>query len=151
MKRFASVILVDRRGWILMQERDEHPLIDPELWSLSGGHVDEGEEFEPAAYRELAEETGVELAPGTLRLFEEFDIWHEVYGSTDRLAVYVAGVDLSDDDIDCREGRQIVFVDPATLDGLPLSETAGIVVPALLASPIYADLRADRGASHPNR
>ena len=151
MKRFASVILVDPRGRILMQERDEHPAIDPEVWSLSGGHVDEGEEFEPAAYRELAEETGVEMPPGTLRLFGEFDIWHEVYGSLDRLAVYVAAADLTDDDIDCREGRQIVFVDPATLGELPLSPTAQIVVPALLASPIYADLRADREASHPNR
>lgn len=151
MKRFASVILVDGRGWILMQERDEHPAIDPELWSLSGGHVDEGEEFEPAAYRELEEETGIELEQGALRLLGEFDIWHEAYDSLDRLAVYIAAVDLTDDDIDCREGRQIIFVDPATLDDLPLSPTARIVVPALLASPTYADLCADRGARGASR
>ncbi len=59
--RFAGVVLVDRRGWLLLQERDEHPRIDPETWGLAGGHVEEGEEFEAAAYRELEEETGVRL------------------------------------------------------------------------------------------
>ena len=50
-RRFAGVILVDRRGWILLQERDEHPRIDPETWGLAGGHVEDGEDFETAAYR----------------------------------------------------------------------------------------------------
>ena len=27
----AGVVLVDRRGWLLLQERDEHPVIDPAL------------------------------------------------------------------------------------------------------------------------
>ena len=40
-RRFAGVVLVDRRGWILLQERDEHPRIDPEKWGLAGGHVDD--------------------------------------------------------------------------------------------------------------
>ena len=55
---FAGVILVDRRGWILLQERDEFPAIDPEKWGLVGGHVEDGEDVEAAAYRELLEETG---------------------------------------------------------------------------------------------
>ena len=42
--RFAGVILVDRQGRILLQERDEHPRIDPEKWGLAGGHVDPGED-----------------------------------------------------------------------------------------------------------
>lgn len=69
MHRFSCVLLVDSRGWLLMQERDEHPVIDPEKWGLVGGHVEEGEDYEPAAYRELEEETGVRLAPGALRLW----------------------------------------------------------------------------------
>ena len=61
------MILVDRQGWVLLQERDEHPRIDPDCWGLVGGHVDEGEDVETAAYRELTEETDVVAAPGGLR------------------------------------------------------------------------------------
>ena len=74
--RFAGVVLVDREGRILLQERDEHPLIDPGKWGLVGGHVDRGEELEAAAYRELVEETGVQLAPGDLEPFGEFIVDH---------------------------------------------------------------------------
>ena len=55
MHRFACVLLVDQRGRLLLQERDEHPVIDPEKWGLPGGHVEDGEDYEPAAYRELQE------------------------------------------------------------------------------------------------
>ncbi len=49
MHRFASVLLVDPRGWVLLQERDERPVIDPDRWGLVGGHVEPGEEFQAAA------------------------------------------------------------------------------------------------------
>ena len=64
MQRFASVVLVDSRGWVLLQERDEHPAIDPEKWGFVGGHLDAGEDFLAGAYRELAEETGIRLDEG---------------------------------------------------------------------------------------
>lgn len=141
-RRFAGVILVDRRGWILLQERDEHPRIDPEKWGLAGGHVDPGEDFEPAAHRELEEETGVRLPDGALQLFREFVVDHrEAYGTWDVMQVFVAATDLTDADIDCREGRQIVFVDPAVARGLDLSSAATEIVPAFLDSELYASLR----------
>ena len=34
MTRFASVVVVDARGRVLLQERDEHPEIDPEQVGL---------------------------------------------------------------------------------------------------------------------
>jgi len=138
---FAGVILVDRRGWILLQERDEFPRIDPEKWGLAGGHVDPGEDFEPAAHRELEEETGVRLPAGGLQLFREFVVDHrEAYGSWDLMQVFVAATDLTDADIDCREGRQIVFVDPAIARGLDLSSAATDIVPAFLDSDLYASM-----------
>ena len=66
MQRFASIVLVDRRGWLLLQERDEHPVIDPECWGFVGGHVDDGEDADDAAYRELEEETGLRARPGRI-------------------------------------------------------------------------------------
>ncbi|HSU01055.1 MAG TPA: NUDIX domain-containing protein [Nocardioides sp.] len=139
--RFAGVVLVDREGRILLQERDEHPRIDPEKWGLAGGHVDPGEDFEAAAHRELEEETGVRLEPGTLELFGEFIVDHrEAYGTWDRMQVFVAATDLTDTDIDCREGRQIVFVEPGVARRLDLTAGATDIVPAFLDSPTYTRL-----------
>jgi len=141
MHRFACTLLVDRRGWVLLQERDEHPVIDPEKWGLVGGHVEEGEEFEPAAYRELEEETGLALPPGTLRLFRELEVWHEAYGTLDTTQVwYAAATDLTDADIVVGEGRRIVFVEPAQARDLPLTASATTIVPEFLASPEYREL-----------
>ena len=140
-RRFAGIILVDRRGWILLQERDEFPRIDPEKWGRAGGHVDPGEDFEPAAHRELEEETGVCLPAGGLELFREFVVDHrEAYGTWDVMQVFVAATDLTDGDIDCREGRQIVFVDPTAARGLDLSSAATDIVPAFLDSDVYASM-----------
>jgi 8-oxo-dGTP pyrophosphatase MutT (NUDIX family) len=138
---FSGVVLVDPAGRVLLQERDEHPRIDPEKWGLVGGHVDPGEDFEPAAYRELEEETGVRLPAGTLELFGEFVVDHRgAYGTWDRMQVFVAASDLSDADIDCREGRQIVFVEPDVARGLDLTAGATDIVPAFLDSSTYTRL-----------
>ena len=56
MNRFACVVLIDRHGRLLLQERDEHPVIDPEKWGFCGGHLDEGEDALGGAVRELEEE-----------------------------------------------------------------------------------------------
>jgi 8-oxo-dGTP diphosphatase len=139
--RFAGVVLIDARGWVLLQERDEHPVIDPGKWGLVGGHLDRGEEFEPAAYRELAEETEIVMPPGGLTLWKVFDVDHtEAYGTIDQMAVYVAGVDLTDADVVCNEGRQIVFVDPASVLDLPLTKAGEVIMPELLGSDLYRRL-----------
>jgi len=139
MHRFSSVALVDRRGWVLLQERDEHPVIDPEHWGFPGGGVEEGEDFETAAYRELAEETGVHLAGG-LSLYGEFTVFHAFCGSDDTFQLWTAATDLADDDIECHEGRQMVFVDPAVALGLDLTAAARIALPDFLSSDDYRRL-----------
>ncbi len=132
-RRFAGVLLVDQRGWLLLQERDEHPAIDPEKWGLPGGHVEPGETYEQAAPRELEEETGVRLPEGTLQLWREFVVDHRAaHGTWDLMQVFLAEVDLDDADITCREGRRIVFVDPAAVRGLDLTSAAQQIVPAYL-------------------
>jgi 8-oxo-dGTP pyrophosphatase MutT (NUDIX family) len=139
MARLAVILLVDRRGRLLLMERDEHAPRAPNKWGMVGGHVEEGEDFEPAAYRELEEETGLRLAPGELELWvaEPFT-YSDGHGGA--YHVYVAGVELADDDIVVGEGRQIVFVDPADVFDLDLAESAAWFVRRFLESDDYRRL-----------
>jgi 8-oxo-dGTP pyrophosphatase MutT (NUDIX family) len=137
---FGCVLLVDAEGRVLLQERDEHAPIDPERWGLPGGHLEPGEEPLRGTCRELEEETGVRLPRSALEHFRTFEVFHPVYGSVDTVHVHVARVDLTDDDIDCREGRQIVFVEPGRARALDLTMTAVLAVPAFLDSDVYRRL-----------
>lgn len=140
MTRFASVALVDPRGRLLLQERDEHPVIDPERWGFPGGGVELGETPEQAAYRELAEETGVHLTGG----LEQVGVVRVLLahtGTHGEVRLYAAATDLDDSDIVCGEGRQMVFVDPEVARGLPLTGSAALALPAFLDGAAYRRLR----------
>src|SRR5947209_14933910 len=119
----AVVLLVDARGWLLLQERDAGAPRSADQWGMVGGHVEEREDFEPAAYRELAEETGLVLAPGELRLWRDAEFVYSD-GHRGRYRVYAGRVDVTDDDIVVGEGRRIVFVDPADVPALDLAESS---------------------------
>jgi 8-oxo-dGTP pyrophosphatase MutT (NUDIX family) len=142
--RIATILLVDRRGWVLLQERDEHAPRAANQWGMVGGHVEPGEDFEPAAYRELAEETGLRLPPGTLQRWRREPFRYSDATAPYDYTVWTAAVDLTDDDIVVGEGRRIVFVDPATVSDLDTAESCAHFVPAFLASDTYRGLR--RGA-----
>ncbi len=137
MHHFASATLVDRRGWILMQERDEHPRVDPEKWGFPGGGVEEDETYELAAYRELAEETGVHLDQG-LKRFGRFRFFSPVCGDDDEFELFAAATDRTE--VECHEGRQMVFVDPAAAVDLPLTHSAALVLSDFLDSDLYRKL-----------
>ncbi len=110
---------------------------------MCGGHLEEGESPADGARRELAEETGLVLPASALRAWRTFGVFHEHYGTVDDVHVFVGGVELDDDDIECHEGRRIVFVDPADLSDLALTHSAQQAVPALLADAVYPALRGD--------
>ena len=64
----------------------------------------------------------------------------EPYGTFDRMQVFAAATDLADADIECHEGRRIVFVEPERARGLDLSSAAADIVPAFLDSDHYRRL-----------
>ncbi|WP_310963752.1 NUDIX hydrolase [Nocardioides terrisoli] len=149
MERLAVILLVDEHGSVLLQERDEGAPRAPDQWGMVGGHVEDGEEFEAAAYRELEEETGLRLQPGelTLCIEAEFTYPDGYHGS---YHVYGAHTRLTDDDIVVGEGRQIVFVPPEDIPGLDLADSTREFLPQFLASDFYRALR-DADGAHPTQ
>ena len=130
MDHVALVAVLDARGWPLLQERDEHAPVDPNKRGLVGGGVELGETPEAAAKRELEEETGIicdDLAEaGSHRLP------CRVHGQ-DRVDLFTTRVTLTDADIECHEGRQIVFVDPNSLAHLDLTDMTQALIPTVLS------------------
>lgn len=138
--RMVNYLLVDRRGHLLMQERDEGAPRCPDQWGAPGGHVEDGEDFEAAAYRECAEETGLVLPAGSLSLWRDDVFRYRDEPEAYHYQLWAGRTDATDGDVVCTEGRQIVFVDPARIPGLDLWESASHFLPQFLASSAYAAL-----------
>jgi len=73
--RVVHVLVRNRAGALFLQRRSRTRRIQPGKWDSSvGGHVLPGEPLEAAALRELAEELGLEAAPGELERLHEY-VW----------------------------------------------------------------------------
>lgn len=58
--RISRIFITDSKGLILIQKRSPNHISAPGRWDQSAaGHVDSGETYEQAAYRELEEEMGI--------------------------------------------------------------------------------------------
>ncbi|MCW2849076.1 MAG: hydrolase [Marmoricola sp.] len=141
MPRIAVVLLVDPRGHVLLQHRDEHAPRAADQWGMVGGHVEPGEDFDTAVHREILEETGIRTVPGDLVLWAEEEFSY-TDGHRSHYRVYAGRVDLTDEDIVLGEGRAIVFVDPADTPSLDQAESLAYFLPRFLASDLYRRLGA---------
>ncbi len=146
MPRIAAVFLIDSRGHLLLQHRDEHAPRAANQWGMVGGHVEPDEDFDTAVHRELREETGIVTGPDDLVLWQQQEFVYSD-GLRNDYRVYVGRVDLDDSDIVLGEGRAIVFVDPAEAGALDQAESCAYFLPRLVDSDLYRRLRDESGPS----
>jgi isopentenyl-diphosphate delta-isomerase type 1 len=65
LHRAIHVLVFGPDGRVFLQQRSKLKDTSPGRWNSScSGHLDAGEEYDPAALRELQEEIGLTLAPG---------------------------------------------------------------------------------------
>ena len=117
MIELTAVVLLDPRGRLLLQLRDDKAPRFPNTWGLPGGHVEPGESRPEAAARELLEETSL-VATAPLEPFLRQEL-----PDIGRVKHYFWGRSTAtDEDIVVGEGAAIVFVTPdEALDGRPLT------------------------------
>jgi 8-oxo-dGTP diphosphatase len=97
--RVAGVVLHrDRR--VLLQHRDDKPDIRwPGAWAIFGGHLEDDEDPESGAIREIEEELGLKLQP-PLTL-----VHHELHPDNRERSFYAAKLEVPLEELTLNEGQ----------------------------------------------
>jgi 8-oxo-dGTP pyrophosphatase MutT (NUDIX family) len=93
--------------------------------------VEHGETSAAAAQRELTEETGISC--GSLVAAGSHVLPCRVHGK-DRVDLFTARMPLTDTDVECHEGRQIIFADPEAVSDLDLTDMTRALLQTVLSS-----------------
>jgi 8-oxo-dGTP pyrophosphatase MutT (NUDIX family) len=147
-KMSAGVILVDRRGRVLMQLRDDDPnIMFPAHWGITGGASHADETPEQTARREVAEETGLTL--GRIEPFRAY-YFNEKRTAAGRRApassasadfelyLFHAPCETPVEEMTCGEGRALRFFGSTDLDAVDVAYNHREVLDDFFAAPAYA-------------
>ena len=133
---WAGVILVNRKGEILLLLRDDIPTIGyPNHWTIVGGCIEDGEAPEDAAFREVEEEVDVRLA--RVSMFRLYDIPDGHRDQPVPYYVYWSGLDKGLAELTLGEGQDMRFFSPEELSSLRIIPHEGEILRDFLASPYY--------------
>ncbi|MBM3262778.1 MAG: NUDIX domain-containing protein [candidate division Zixibacteria bacterium] len=126
MSVVVSALLVRPNGEILVHLRDDDPrIVFPNVWSLIGGHAEEGETPEQTLVREVEEEIGFRVEnPVHLAVFCD--------GAATR-HLFVVPIDVPIDALTLTEGQAIRYIAPQqALTELDLAVTGRRYIEAYL-------------------
>ena len=70
----VGVFVINEKMQALLQRRSKNKKIDPNVWSICGGHVNADEEPEMTAIRELREEIGLRILNNDLHIFGDNEV-----------------------------------------------------------------------------
>ena len=107
----VSAILINSRGQVLLQQRDDNPAIRyPGHWSLFGGSIEDGESAATAVAREVKEEIDFEL--------KNFGLFREFVQNNKREFAFVGELSAELDDLTLSEGQGMNVFYPSQLPEL---------------------------------
>ena len=104
----VSAILINNRGQVLLQQRDDNPAIRyPGHWSLFGGSMEDGESPADAAAREVREEIDFEM--------RNFGLFREFVQNNKREFAFVGELSAELDELTLSEGQGMNVFHPSQL------------------------------------
>ncbi len=146
-RRVALIILVDRRGYLLLHHRDGDATDYPNRWGLVGGVIGADEQPDEAARRKVIGETRLSVThPLELFMHQSGPPYGEQRGRVERF-VYVTATDARQEDVMPGTGRVHAFSAPGAALTLDLIPSVRSIIVAFLASATYERTV----AAHPGR
>ncbi len=128
-------LLVNRRGDLLLQLRDDKPgIANPGCWGLPGGAVEPGERPADAFAREMFEEIG--CCPEFYALYGSFAVRR---GGPPVAHIYAGLLDRPAESLTVGEGQGFAFWPPGALPQ-PLTPLIDRLVEGFVASDVYRNL-----------
>jgi 8-oxo-dGTP pyrophosphatase MutT (NUDIX family) len=136
LREGSAVILFDRAGRVLLQQRDDDiPPAGYGRWAIPGGGREGDESPRETALREFREETGVRLE--RLRFFHTYEPGSVAWPTPRRVHLFFADDEVDEAAIEVNEGLAFRYWSPEEAAGLPMNPSGRELLTGFLASDKY--------------